>query len=229
MKNYSYNSVFSVLQIIALLLVCSATFGQASDYKNLKAYTEKEHLYDFGYGLDHYPERLDSIICFNDFIDPTINFTELNKLSFVNNDTVYEIELSRKEYFIKGLCIYDKSRNRVSDMKFGDESDFTYVAHIYDFIFRNKGYLLLYTANDYKKQNMRGSVQGCLIDKATKAIIKLPEELNTDSLLPITDIDNDGTMDFVAYAASTNVKTLEVYSLKNSAWVRRPEYSIKLS
>lgn len=209
--------------------MCGKLNAQRNDYKKLSDFLTDQKLYDYGYGLEKYDTRLDSIVCYNDLVSELILFKELqDKIQFNKNDSIFKVNLNIKKNVLNSISI-DYKNHRIKNFNINDSlNNFTRVVNVYDFIFQDTNYILFYLSGDNIVQSLRENYLGILIDTKTKLLTPFPTLQNTCSLLPLTDIDKDGKLDYISYAPSfrDNVK---VYSLNNdSSWTSKKNYFCKL-
>lgn len=205
-------------------LNCSA---QNNGYINLSEYITQNKLYDFGYGLEKRDSRIDSIVCFNDFMNKNIVFKNSNNLNFNCNDSIFTISTKLKKGHILRIDILH-GKNIVSKLNLNDSlNNFQYIFKSYRIKFENKNYSVLYLTDEYNHQTFRVQFLGIIIDEKTKSILPFPRFQNTTSLLNITDIDNDKKIDFVSYNPSFS-SMVEVFNLENNKWKLNVKYSCKL-
>jgi hypothetical protein len=217
-------------QFFLLFVFCGAA-AQNLACQNLKEYVRANSLYDFGYGLEHYEGRLDSIVCYNDFIDSTITFRQFEKnnpLTFKSGDSVYSITLKIKGDNTESIYV-KQNKKVVSQLKLHDSlSYYNSVDTAYEFTFHNKDYVLAYYHPAQITNSSRNLYLGVLIDKLSKAITLLPGLQSSQSLLCITDIDTDDQLDYVCYSPSYTSKVM-VYSSIGNKWEEKKDYNCNLS
>jgi|GEM_PF-5744467 len=220
-------------RIILIVLFISSTLkaisccAQNKDFKNLSEYVTKNKLYDFGYGLEQRQSRIDSIVCFNDFMSNEIIYKDSENLSFDSNDSIFTITTNLRKR--KGVCLNIVSgKKTISKLELNDSvKDFKIIANTYRIKFQNKSYSILYLTDEYAHQTFRVQYLGIIVDEKSKLIFSFPRFQSTNSLLNITDLDNDRKLDLVCYNPAFTGK-IEVFSLTKNNWKLQEKFICKL-
>lgn len=225
MKN-SNSNVYIIISI--LLLVVTKVTGQSREFKNLQEYVTKNNLYDFGYGLEKYESRIDSIVCFNDFMSPELFFKEMDKnLYFTNNDSVFKITIKRKREKILGIDICS-NKKVINKLVLNDSlNDYNLIKDTYIFKSGKKTYSILYLSNEVNQQTLRSQFLAILIDNENKNIVLFPRYQSTTSLLNITDLNRNDKLDLVCYNPSFTGR-IETFELDSKNWKLLKDYSCNL-
>jgi len=221
-------TTIKLINITILFFIVTKTYAQNAEYKNLREYVTENNLYDFGYGLEEHKSRLDSIVCFNDFLFPGIYFKELNKdLFFSSNDSTFTIVIGKKKEKILNLNIL-QGKKLIKKIILNDSlNDFSVVSKAYNFKFGNQKYSIIYLSNENNQQTLRSQYLAILIDNYNKSIIPFPRYQSTTSLLNITNFNGNQKLNIICYNPSFTGK-VETFQLENKSWILLNEYTCNL-
>ena len=214
-----------------ILFICSSSLNaQTNNFKNLKSFLKEQNLFDYGYDLQKDDSRQDSIVCYNDFVSDKIFFNEINSnIEFNSNDSIFKVKLNNKRNVLKYISINFKN-SIIRSLQINDSlNNFTRIVTSYNLKFNNDNYILFYLSDDNLIPSLRENYLGVLIDTKTKLVSLFPTLQHTSSILPLTDIDNDGELDYVSYYPSFK-DTVTVYTINfNCEWIPKKDYSCKLN
>jgi hypothetical protein len=220
------NSIFRIL-FISITLTTANCNAQNESFKNLSKYITNNKLYDYGYGLEENESRIDSIVCFNDFMNQNIVFKDCENLNFKSNDSTFTITTSEKKGTISSINILF-GKKIINKLNINDTvNEFRLVAKSFRIRFEDKNYFILYLTDEYAHQTFRVQFLGIIIDEKKKSILQFPRYQNTTSLLNITDLDNNKNLDIVCYNPSFSNK-VEVFEMKNNNWRLNEKYTCAL-
>lgn len=201
---------------IILVFISLNTYSQERELYKSKIDLQKDSLYDYGYGLEKFSTPIDSIFCYNDFYRNDIYYMTLDSLTIVDdcqilplieNGIIQSIKLIRKEKTIDSIPIPKRFQ------------DFSTIHSIYEILFGGKKYILFYLSQN-SLPSVWNAYLGILMDMGEPAHITLfPDLLNTTTPLPLTDINNDYSLDLIEYSPSKK-NVINIYSLRDGKFIK---------
>lgn len=210
--------------IFILTFCCKNTYSQ--EMTSLKTYIINNNLYDYGYGLEHYETPLDSVFDYSCFVDSNIKFKNLKSLKAIDGNKDVNIKLNVKKGGIR-IVSFQNGKHVVNKAIDKNLIDLVRVDKIFKVDYNNKSYILIYLSDNFSLMNKRGNYLGVLVDLKANIISIFPKLQNTNSILCLSDIDSDNSIDYISYLPVEG-GLITIYSLQEGKFIMNEKYSSTL-